>query len=98
VPFTAPRRSSDNRTPVLDFKPWRFKLRQTVVARDFLPDNRAHDSIKSSAMKSAGNNSGDQFAVLLTDFIPRIGTKCEFITRTHMSFFNWFSGKSSQAS
>jgi hypothetical protein len=48
-------------------------------------------------MKSAGNNSGDQFAVLLTDFIPRIGTKCGFITRTPMSFLNWFSGKSSQA-
>jgi hypothetical protein len=48
-------------------------------------------------MKSAGNNSGDQFAVLLTDIIPRIGRKCEFITRTHMSFFNWLSGKPSQA-
>lgn len=47
-------------------------------------------------MKSAGNNSGDQFAVLLTDFIPRIDRKCVFITRTHMSFLNWFSGKSSQ--
>jgi len=47
-------------------------------------------------MKSAGNNSGDQFAVLLTDIIQRIGRKCENITRTHMSFLNWFSGKSSQ--